>query len=235
MPSTVTRAVAAASLLLMCGGAFAAEAVRRIGIHVQPYYESAPTPAGRPRVAVGRQFDALLASNRREDVLAARDHILAAPKAVTPMTMMVLAIRLYDVGERDEAVLWFYVAKDRYLVLADVVDIRQGGLVQVEEAIGAFSRLAGPAINGYAFCDLAKQQALHARAVAWVEANPYAVMFMPALRAKPGDREANHRRGIANAKERAAKERAYFGDARKRDAFYTARKRTEVDARYCWR
>ena len=30
------------------------------------------------------------------------------------MTMMVLAIRLYDVGLRDDAVFWFYAAKDRY-------------------------------------------------------------------------------------------------------------------------
>jgi hypothetical protein len=29
------------------------------------------------------------------------------------MTMMVLAIRLYDAGLRDDAVFWFYVAKDR--------------------------------------------------------------------------------------------------------------------------
>ena len=38
--------------------------------------------------------------------------------------------------------------------------------------------LAGPVINGYAFCNLATQQELHAKAVAWVESNPYEVMFM---------------------------------------------------------
>ncbi len=54
------------------------------------------TPDGRPKVAVGDQFNDLLNSNRREDILAARDRIVASPQVVTPMTMMVLAIRLYD-------------------------------------------------------------------------------------------------------------------------------------------
>jgi len=37
--------------------------------------------------------------------------IVARPEAVTPMTMMVLAIRLYDVGLRDDAVFWFYASR----------------------------------------------------------------------------------------------------------------------------
>ena len=36
---------------------------------------------------------------------------------------MVLAIRFYDVGLRDDAVFWFYAAKDRYLTLDEVVDV----------------------------------------------------------------------------------------------------------------
>ena len=73
----------------------AAEPVRHIGIYVQPYYEAAREPGGTPRVAVGRSFDGL-ASNKREDILAMRDMIVRDPKLVTPMTLMVLAIRLYD-------------------------------------------------------------------------------------------------------------------------------------------
>ena len=40
------------------------------------------------------------------------------------MTMMVLSIRLYDVGLRDDAVFWFYVAKDRYIVLSEVLNVK---------------------------------------------------------------------------------------------------------------
>jgi len=138
----------------------AAEPVRQIGIYVQPYYEAAREPGGTPRVAVGRSFDGL-ASNSHEDIVAIRDSIMRDPKRLTPMTMMVLAIRLYDVGLRDDSVFWFYAAKDRYLTL---VDVATGGLAQVEQAVRDFATLAGPFINGYAFCDVANQQAIRAKA-----------------------------------------------------------------------
>ncbi len=186
-------------------------------------------------MAVGNKYNNLLSSNRREDIVAARDKVLAESKLVTPMTMMVLAIRLYDVGLRDDAVFWFYAAKDRYLVMAEVLDVKAAGLAQVESAIGAFATLAGPVINGYAFCDLAKQKEQHAKAVAWVEANPYDVMFMTRLPARPGDRAENHKRALAAAKERAAKERAYFDDAKTVETYYATRKRNGTDDKFCWK
>src|SRR5689334_2128587 len=102
--------LAAAALVAAIQAALAApEPVRRIPVSVQPYYGLAPTPEQRPKVEVGRRFDHALASTERSEIVAARDTIEADPKAVTPMTMMVLAIRLYDVGLRDDAVFWFYV------------------------------------------------------------------------------------------------------------------------------
>jgi hypothetical protein len=227
-------AVAAALFALPCG-AFAAEPVRHVPIYVEPFYHSAPTPDGEPRVGVGKQYNALLASNRREDILAARDLITGAPKLVTPMTLMVLAIRFYDVGLRDEAVFWFYAAKDRYIVMSEVLDVKTQLLAQADDAMRSFSTLAGPVINGYAFCDLAKQKELHAKAVDWVENNPYDVMFMAKAPALPGDRAENAKRAIQNAKERAAKERAYFDDAKTREAYYATRKQNEADVKFCWK
>jgi hypothetical protein len=148
--------------------------------------------------------------------------------------MMVLAIRLYDVGLRDDAVFWFYAAKDRYIVMSEVLDTKTQLLAQADDAVKSFATLAGPVINGYAFCDLAKQADLHAKAVAWVEANPYQVMFMDRAPALPGDRNANHLRALANAKERAAKEKAYFADAKNATDFMATRKRNEADSKYCW-
>ncbi len=87
--------------------------VRHIGIYVQPYYASGARPEDPPTVHVGDRYDALLSSTRREDVIRARDLIEAEAAHVTPMSMMVLSIRLYDVGLRDEAVMWFYAAKGR--------------------------------------------------------------------------------------------------------------------------
>ena len=215
--------------------AIAAEPVRQIGIYVRPFYEAARVPGERPRVAVGKQYNDLLSSDRREDILAARDLIVAKPALVTPMTMMVMAIRLYDVGLRDDAVFWFYVAKDRYIVLSDVLNVKTPQLAQADDAVRNFATLAGPVINGYAFCDLARQKAAHAKAVAWVEANPYEVMFRPDAPALPGDRAANAKRAIASAKERAAKESAYFDDAKVREDYYAARKKNEADVKFCWK
>jgi len=100
---TLIDIAGAAAFSVFTTMAHSAEPVRHIGIHVQPYYEAAGAPGGTPRVAVGSSFDGL-ASSRREDISALRDKIVADPKLVTPMTLMVLAIRLYDVGLRDDAV-----------------------------------------------------------------------------------------------------------------------------------
>ena len=223
----------AAALLVWPALANAAEPVQQIGIYVQPFYEAARMPAERPQVAVGKQYNELLSSNRREDILAARDLIVAKPAVVTPMVMMVLAIRLYDVGLRDDAVFWFYVAKERYIVMSDVLDVKTQALAQADDAVRSFATLAGPVINGYAFCDLAKQKDQHAKAVEWVAANPYEVMFMARAPALPGDRSENARRAVASARERAAKERAYFDDAKTREAYYATRKQNEADVKFC--
>ena len=143
----------------------AAEPVRRIAVYVQPYYEAARTPDGKPRVAVGQTYDGLLSSNKKEDILAAKERVESDPRVVTPMTMMVLAIQLYDVGLRDNAVFWFYAAKARYTTLEDVIDIRMFGLIAPGEAVKSFAVLAGPFINGYAFCDHAKQHAANLKAI----------------------------------------------------------------------
>ena len=143
------------------------------------------------------------------------------------MTMMVLSIRLYDVGLRDDAVFWFYVAKDRYIVLSEVLNVKAPQLAQADDAVRNFATLAGPVINGYAFCDLARQKAAHAKAVEWVEANPYEVMFRADAPARPGDRTANAKRAIASAKERAAKERSYFDDPKAVETYYATRKKNE--------
>ena len=129
-----------------------------IGVFVQPFYESGRTPGEPPQVSVGQQYNELLSSNRRENILAARDLIAAKPAVVTPMAMMVLAIRLYDVGLRDDAVFWFYVAKERYIVMSEVLDVKSPALAQADDAVRSFSTLAGPVINGYAFCDLANKK-----------------------------------------------------------------------------
>ena len=222
------------ALALLMSPAVAAEPVRHIGIYVQPYYVAAETTDAPPMVDVGAGFSGLLASTRRDDILAARDKVVADPKMVTPMTLMVLAIRLYDVGLREESVLWFYAAKDRYITLGDVIDVSAAGLAEVEAAVGSFATLAGPFINGFAFCDAARQAALRADGLAWVEANPYGAIFLSQLPARSADRATLLDQSIAGLKANAAKERAFLEDPANLAGFKAMRRENEMDEKFCW-
>ena len=208
--------------------------VKQIDIYVTPYYESAKTFGGHPTVAVATAFDTQLSSNKREDILAVRDAIQAQSKLITPMTLMVLAIRLYDVGLRDDAVFWFYVAKDRFLTMADVLDTKAASLAGVEDAIGAFADLAGPSINGYAFCNLAKQRDAEVKSIVWIEQHPYEAVFMEKLPALPGDRAQNLRKSIESLKQNAQKARQYFDDPKNLEDFNKSRKENHVAEQFCW-
>jgi hypothetical protein len=195
MRSRSSRVATAAIFLAL--SQIAAAPVTQIAVYVTPYYASSTSPGGRPQVAVDRDIDALLASNRREDIAAAQKAVMARPDLITPMTLMVLAIRSYDVGLKDDSVFWFYVAKNRYLTLHDVLDTSAAAFGEVDESVAAFATLAGPVINGYAFCDLAKQQQAEVTALDWVEKHPYKALFIPNLPAKPGDRQDNLKGAIA--------------------------------------
>jgi hypothetical protein len=211
-----------------------AKPVKQIDIYVTPYYQSAKAADGHPTVAVSTAFDTQLSSNKREDIGAVRDAIQAQSKLITPMTLMVLAIRLYDVGLRDDAVFWFYVAKDRYSTMANVLDMKAASLAQAADAVGAFSSLAGPFINGYAFCNLAKQRDAKLRAIAWIEQHPYEAVFMEKIPALPGDRTQNLRKSIESLKESAQKEQQYLNDPKNLEQFNKDRKDDHVIEQYCW-
>jgi hypothetical protein len=235
-----TRRLSAA-ILAACLGPLAAssdaqsrEPVRHIGVYVTPYYQAARTPQEPPTVSVAREFDARLASTAREDIVAVRDAIHARPQSVTPITLLVLAIRLYDVGLRDESVLWFYVAKNRFFTMADVLDMRSPGLRPTALAVTTFAELAGPAINSYAFCDFAKQEAAARQAVEWVAQNPYDALLIKRNPALPGDRAENLRRSIAGLREAAEKERQYLADPATREAMANQRAANGVPEQFCW-
>ena len=236
--SLVMKMTASAILALACLASVtplsAAEPVKHIQIYVEPFYNSG-APGEVPRVGTGRPHAEMLASQRREDILAVRDRIVADPRVVTPMTMMVLAIRLYDVGLRDDAVFWFYVAKDRFRTLMEVATRNAAPLQTAATAMADFSALAGPVINGYAFCNIAKQQAARTKSIAWVEANPYAVIFNERVPARTPDRRAALADAIGLIKADAAKERAYFDDANRAAQFAADRRKNEADTRYCWK
>ncbi len=211
------------------------EHVTEIDIDVRPYYEAARAPGEHPTVAVGAKFNDLLSSNKQEDIVAVRDLISAEPQLITPMTLMVLSIRLYDVGLRDEAVFWYYVAKDRYITLSDVVEVRSPALAQVEDAVSSFFAFVGPVINSYAFCDISKQQGAQDKAIDWVEKNPYQAVFLDQLTAKPGDRRDNLKASVAVIRGNNKKAREYISNPKNLQQFNKDRSDNNVPAQYCWK
>lgn len=234
MLQSVKRIAVTSALLSMPLVTIAVEPVKHIGVYVSPYYEAAPSKDARPRIAVAGKYDEQLSSNKPEDIVAVRDMIQKEPQLITPMTLMVLAIRLYDVGLRDDSVFWFYAAKDRYTILAGVLEVRSPELSQVEQATRDFAVLAGPIINGYAFCDVKKQRELRMKAVEWVEKNPYQAVFIPQLPAKPGDRQRNLERALAKVRVSAKEERAYLDQAENLDKLSKARNENGAVEKYCW-
>ena len=221
--------------LLVSAWCLAAEPVRTIGIYVIPYYQSGEKSGDRPQVQTAREYDALLSSTRREDITAARDKIQANNALITPMTLMVLAIRLYDVGLRDDAVFWFYVAKYRWTTLAAVADENSDELAGALDATRNFAILAGPFINGYAFCNLKNQQRLKAAAIEWVEHNEYQAIRMPQLSKLPGSPDDNLRAALAENRLGAKKEIEYFADPNNLQNLQDSRKESGAVERFCWK
>jgi hypothetical protein len=229
--------IVAAMLVCTAQSAFAAtpQPVRTIPVYLSPYYQAPRSADGRPRVEVGRLFDHPLQSSDPKEIAEVRDRVEAEPRTVTPMTLMVLAIRLYDVGLRDDAVFWYYVARARTITLEDVVDVSTPGLAAANQAMQNFARLAGPYFNSYAFCDRARQEATLARALDWVEKHPYDAVFSERLPAKPGDRSANLAQSIKRQRASAEDERARFNDPKFAAQFAKARTKNKTDAMFCWK
>lgn len=227
-------AMALALCAVITAPAFAAEPVKHVAIYVEPFYVAGRTREEAPKVGVGGAYSALLASTNIENILAVADMVRSKPALTTPMTMMVLAIRLYDMGRRDEAVFWFYAAKDRYFTLREVIVPDAPQLAQSADAMNSFNALFGPILNGYAFCDIARQQVQRMKALDWVERHAYQAIFLEQLAARGPDRKALLAAAIAKARENAEKERVHLADPANLQAFKDARSKNDMDSKYCW-
>lgn len=125
----------------------------RIEVYVTPYYNS-----NGPVIEVGRFSEGLAAKSEQEFA----DTILKMKQAWNELRfpeMYVAAIRLYDLGFRNESTYWFYSAQYRGRLLASLVDQQKMGSIgapafELVQAANAFQQLVGPFINGYAFGDI---------------------------------------------------------------------------------
>lgn len=122
----------------------------RIGAYVSPYYSSTG-----PTVHVGR-FSSGLASRNPSRVLATIETMKAHWQQLSFPELYVGAIRLYDLGYRNDSVYWFYTAQYRGRQFGAFLDpVKAGGIgdpgFELRSANAAFMQTAGTWINGYAF------------------------------------------------------------------------------------
>jgi len=134
-----------------------ADEMARMPVFVTPYYNSK-----------GPQIDVGPWSKELTEATAATIPALAAKMkqqwdTLPVEAMYVLAIRLYDLGLKDDAVYWFYSAQWRGFLYRDAIPPDAVGGIGTPafehiQANKAFHHLAGSHINGYAFGDLPKLQ-----------------------------------------------------------------------------
>ena len=211
------------------------EPVRQLGVFVLPFYEAGATFAEAPKVAVDPVYDKLLASTKQADIKKARDAIAAHPELVKPETMMVLAIRLYDVGLRDDALFWYYAGRDRFLTMDAVLDMRSLRLIKVAETIESFVGAIGGAMDGYAYCDPAHHKEREDRAIAWVAVHPYALLGDAGLPALQEDRNAALADALARLQQASVRNQAFLMSPEGQAKLADLRQRNQDDVRFCWK
>ena len=212
-----------------------AEPVRQVDLNLLPYYAPAAKFAAPPKVRVDPAYDALLSSNNVADIRKARDAIAANPDLVAPETMMVLAIRLYDVGLRDDAVFWFYAGRDRSLTMDAVLDMRSLLLARRAVILSGFVGAIAPTMDGYALCDVVRHQEREDRAVAWVAAHPYKLLGYTDLPAQSEDRNAALEAAINKLRDLSAHNRELLSNPELLARLADARRQSQADAKFCWK
>ncbi|MDA1250125.1 MAG: ankyrin repeat domain-containing protein, partial [Planctomycetota bacterium] len=119
-------------------------------IYVTPFFNSIG-----PAIEVGK-FSRELKAADEKTILSVTDQMKKEWDTLTIEQMYVAAIRLFDLGQKDLAVYWFYSAQIRsrfYVAVAIQNDAEGKPTLAFEQAqtFNAFYQLSGPFINPYAF------------------------------------------------------------------------------------
>ena len=237
-PALFLSALLAAPVMALAQAASAPEPavppVIQLGVDVPPYYVAGAHFGEPPKVAVDPAYDRLLSSTKRDEIQQVVLGIAAKPELVKPETLLVLAMRLYDVGLRDDAVFWYYAGRDRFLTMQQVLDMRSLQLIHSTEVIESFIRAAGPAMDGYAYCSVAQQAQWEDRAIAWVAAHPYKILGYSELPAVSEDRNAALAAAVTHLRDASRKKKALLADPKTLAELEAARERSHAHERYCW-
>lgn len=167
-----------------------------IAMYVTPYYNSAG-----PIVHIG-QYSAGLASHDERDVVATVRRMKQRWSVLRFYELYVGAIRLYDLGYRNEAVYWFYTAQYRGRLFGMLADAKRLGTIgdpgfELYHAQNAFFELSGPAINGYAFGDVDRLAGVLKRVESENRTVPDVHAMYPRVAFIPKDRWAAKNRELA--------------------------------------
>jgi KaiC/GvpD/RAD55 family RecA-like ATPase len=152
----VTLATVAGAVNTVWSAENAARAVRsRMPILVTPFYDGE-----RLQISVGPISQKLAAADANS-ILQLVKELKKDQDRLRAEVMYVVAIRLYDLGHKDEAVYWFHSATYRGRLFSSILDEKQVGGIgnaafELKHAYNAFHQLAGTYINGYAFGDVKK-------------------------------------------------------------------------------
>ncbi|MBC7446654.1 MAG: hypothetical protein H7330_01170 [Hymenobacteraceae bacterium] len=123
-----------------------------IPITVTPFYD-----ADGPLVNIGT-FSQELQNATSRSIQPLTHKMEAQLDSLSAVAMFVLAIRLYDLGFRDDAVRWYYRASYRASFFKRIIDPERIGSIgspafELKSAHYAFQQLSGGYFNGYAGCD----------------------------------------------------------------------------------
>jgi hypothetical protein len=143
-------------------------------------------------------------------------------------------MRLYDVGLRDAAVFWYYVARGRFVTMEGVLDMRSLRLLPSAGIEQRFVSAAEPAMEGYALCSIARQEQIEGRAIEWVAAHPYKLLGYAELPAASDDRNAALVAAVEGLRADAKREKALANDPAAVAALEARRAKTHDHERFCW-
>ncbi len=167
-----------------------------MAIYITPFYNSEG-----PQVSVG-EYSRKLADANATSILPLAAELQKKKDKLRAEVMYVVAIRLFDLGHKDEAVYWFYTAQYHVRVLHSIVDLEKNGRIgdatfELLQAHISFFELAGPYINKHAFGALEKlEKTLTTVAKEW-EALPEFAKIYPNVKFIKADAWAEQNKEIS--------------------------------------
>jgi len=166
-----------------------------IDVYVTPYYNSKG-----PMIEVGPFSSGLAAKNEPEFVAT----IAKMKKSWDDLNFAetyVAAIRLYDLGFRNESIYWFYSAQYRGRLFATLIDRDKMGSMgqpgfELFHAQNAFQQLVGPYINGYGFGNIDQLIPIVERVQKEGKTLPDLTKIYPRVTFKPKSEWEAHNKGL---------------------------------------